>query len=95
MSFGLETFDEYGNLDFSMEGNFRVLKRIRVFGNTSFTVNKPPPYKYIVLIDNTANSASRVSCTNSGNTVTVTYHTITNSVIGNSRNMPATVLVVK
>lgn len=107
MSFGLQTYNEGGSVDFDSNSPLmRVIHRQTVTGSTSIIIqNYPPPYFVIVLTVFTDGASSPrhvtpVTHNQSGNTVNIVYHVYTGYVGGGygyqpSTSFPATVLVCK
>lgn len=107
MSFGLQTFNEDGSVDFDSNSPLmRVIHRQTVTGSTSINIqNYPPPYSVIILTAFTDGVSAPVHLTpvshnQSGNTVNIVYHVYMGYWGGGlgyqpSQNLPATVLVCK
>lgn len=100
MTFGLQTFNEDGSVDFdSNSPHMRVIHKRRVTGSESFTISDyAPPYYVIVLGEGAEPRAfpSEVRWTQSGNTVNINYVRYQVFRQGTlSRNYPALVLVCK
>lgn len=97
MDHGLETYTASGDISFDSEGFLTVLATVRVLGNTSFKVEKPPPYRFLKIIDDNGrvNNASAISVSNVGDVISVTYRVTNKPFIGVSVNSPATIVVLK
>lgn len=100
--FGLEIYDK--NEEIIIDSNSSTLKmvaRVRVTSNTSFSVIVSPPYEFVIIGRSPGNlpygsrGVSPVSCTSSGHTVSVTYSPYQFSGRIISYNMPVDVVVLK
>lgn len=97
MSFGIQVFNENSKEIFNSSQNVSgsiVVGSISMNGsNVSKVMSLPPPYRYIVMLLN-SRDASRISVSNSGNTVIARYVPWSDGYF-TSHNQPTTVLVLK
>lgn len=91
--FGLEVFDENGNLDFSAnEKTFGVVLRFNVTGNTDVPFVSNTPLGFLVIYSQETAANSLITGTYSGGVIRIRY-IVRRVQNGNSINVPAQVLV--
>lgn len=102
MSFGLQTFNEDGSVDFDSNSPLmRVIHRQTVTESTSIIIQDYPPPYFVIVLTRFAEVASQpkyvtpVTHDQSGNTINIVYRSYVGPGQQPSVSFPATVLVCK